>query len=108
MLYDSIRPVKYISPKNGFKIWMLFYFSKNNDTVIVVSDEFVIVDKNVGYCSWVFTQDSKAASVVKVDRANEACRFQSKVQVPKHQQPVLKLKIGDFKTIEAIISWWNV
>ena len=35
------------STKNWLQIRMLFNFSENDDTVIIIGDKFVIVDKNV-------------------------------------------------------------
>ena len=46
---------------------MSIEFSENDDAVVVVGDELVAVDEDVGDRAGVFAQDPKAGSVVEVD-----------------------------------------
>ena len=57
-------------------------FSEDDDAVVVVGDEFVVVDEDVGDRAGVFAQDSKAANVVQVDYRFRR-RLQSDVQIPE-------------------------
>jgi hypothetical protein len=46
---------------------MSIELSENDDTIVVVGDELVVVDEDVGDGARVFAQDSEAANVVEVD-----------------------------------------
>ena len=53
--------------KDRFQIWMSIELSENDDAIVIVGDELVVVDEDVGDGARVFAQDSEAANVVEVD-----------------------------------------